>query len=209
MAPRKKTGLKTGRNPDVTRLCRYCAAPHRETDYPEVTDWICQPCRERGILPIIPRVRAGEGQRYDTSTLFAGYRVFKVKLVEKGEGARAEYETEVRSPSGVFYPVAEAAFAFETRTAKMANILLRKFPQARVQARGDDGAAVLIFQADLDLFRQVAQKVGAYKRRQVSDETRAKLAAAREAAQEDRRPTLGLSGLETAEHKARQMGLDL
>lgn len=194
MAPRKKkeTGLKFGRNPQVTRMCRYCAAPHRETEFPPEEGWICQPCRKRVTLPIIPRIRAGEGQRYDTSALFAGYRVFKVNWNDKGEGARAEYETEVRSPAGVIYPIAEAAFAVETKTTQMTNILLRKFPQARVQARGDDGVAVLVFPADLDLFRNVAQKIGAYKRRSVTEASLAHLAAIREQAV-----------------AARQMGLDL
>jgi hypothetical protein len=184
MATRRKTETapKTGRNPNVTRICRYCAAPHRETEFPEGEGWICGPCTESPPIPIIPLLRGPGWARYDTSTLFAGYRV--VRNPPKGE--RTEYENEVLSPAGVFYAVAEAAFAFETRTTRMANVLTKQFPEARVQASGDDGHVVLIFSATLEMFDKIARKVGAYKPRKVSDETKAKLAAAREVIAEKR-----------------------
>jgi hypothetical protein len=181
MARTKKPEPSFSRNPNVTRLCRYCARPYRETEFPE-GGWVCGPCGNSGILPIIPLLPTSEGARYDTSTLFAGYKV--VRNPPKGE--RVAYENEVHSPAGVFYAVAEAAFAFETKTTKMGNILQRQFPEARVQASGDDGCVVLIFPARLDLFQAVAKKVGAYRPRKVTDETRAKLAAAREVIEQRR-----------------------
>lgn len=174
----KEKPLKLRRRDDVTRMCRYCAMPHPETEFPEGDDWICSPCRESGPLPIIPKLRGDGWERYDTRTLFAGYRV--VRNPPKGE--RTRYETEVHSPAGVFYAVAEAAFAFETKTTRMANILLAAFPEGRVQVSGDDGHVVLVFPAFLGLFQAIARKVGAYRPRRVTDETKAKLAAAREVA---------------------------
>lgn len=188
MSRTKKPDPSFSRNPNVTRLCRYCAGPHRETEFPEGGGWVCGPCGNSGILPIIPLLPTSEGARYDTSSLFAGYKV--VRNPPKGE--RVAYENEVHSPVGVFYAVAEAAFAFETKTTKMGNILQKAFPQARVQTSGDDGHVVLIFPADLDLFKKVARKVGAYKPRKVSDETKARLAANREVIADKRQPGLGL-----------------
>lgn len=176
------------RSADVVRMCRLCAVPLFETDYPSDLDpkrdgWTCQGCTGSGVLPLLPLLKTGVGERYDTSMLFAGYRVFKVP--EKG--GRVEFETEVRSPAGVFYAAAEAAFAFECNNARMGNILRREFPEARLQSVGDDGVMVLVFPARLDLFRSVCRRVGAFKPRKVSQETKDRLAAAREAGNAARR----------------------
>lgn len=165
------------RNPDVRRMCRYCATPHPETDYPPGTAWICQPCKSAGVLPIIP-LRVTEGwARYDTAALFAGY-----KIVRNPTGERAQYETEVHSPHGVFYAVAEAAFCFMTQTTQMGRKLLKEFPEARLQGESDNGESRVIFPAGS--FKRVAKRVGAYKPRKVSDSTKALLAANREAIKE-------------------------
>jgi hypothetical protein len=182
MAPKKKAPpITLRRHADISRMCRRCARSIPETDFPADRGWTCQDCIDGAVMPILPLVAAGEGERYDTSMLFAGY-----KVVKNPKGDRAEYENEVHSPVGVFYAVAEAAFGFCTKTTRMANVLQREFPSARVQATGDDGQVRLIFPADLRLFRKVAQKVGAFKPRKVSDETKARLAATREIIAEKR-----------------------
>jgi hypothetical protein len=192
---------KFRRSASIRRLCRLCAVPYPETEYP-AEGWTCQKCRDEGVQEVIPLKKCGDGERYDTAALFAGYRVFK-----QPKGERADYETEVRSPAGEVYACAGAAVALYTRSLQMANKLAREFSDAQIVTTGDDGRCVVRFPARL--FPALAKRIGVFKPRQVSEEMRNQLVAARAKAKPPERPAPSIAGLEQFEEKARQMGLDL
>jgi hypothetical protein len=195
---------KVRRCATVRRMCHLCAVPYPETEYPE-DGWTCRKCRDEGVQEVIPLKKCGEGERYDTTALFAGYRVFKVP-----KGERTDYETEVRSPAGEVYACGGAAVALYTRSLQMANKLAREFPAAQIVTTGDDGRCVVRFPAHL--FPALAKRIGVFKPRQVSEEMRTQLVAARAKAKRPEKaevPAPSFTELEKFEDKARQMGLDL
>jgi hypothetical protein len=162
--------LSSSWNPTRTeshpRLCVRCAVL---TTTFRGKGWVCADCADNDVEPVMPLVRRGDWELYDTSKVFAGLRTWKVR---QGEGP--EYQVEARSPHGCFYACGEACVAMETKTARYAHELQKRFPAIRKVTHGDDGVCVLRMPADL--FPAVAAYAGAYKKRVLSEEQKARLA---------------------------------
>jgi hypothetical protein len=175
------------------RLCRRCARPVPETEFP-AGEWVCAACAGAAAPPAMPLREQGGWLRYDTSKVFAG---FKVRKVFQGEGP--EYENEVGSPNGEFYAAGEAAVAFHADGTRWLNLLVAEFPGCLCVTRGDDGRGVVLI--PVALFPAVARRVRAYRRRVVTDKHREQLARARDksplnkGASHDARADEGLGGI--------------
>lgn len=162
---------------ESTRLCRRCARLVPEEDYPEGTDWICQTCVADKVPAAMPLEEHGNHQRYNTSKVFAGLRVKKVM-----QGfLREQYEVEVPSQDGEFFPVAEACVGLYTKTTNMANRLLKEFPQARLFTQGGDGRCVI--HLPVAVFPRMARRCGAFKSRAGQPRTEAQIEMQKKAAE--------------------------
>jgi hypothetical protein len=144
----------------------------------------------------MPRVDHNGHERYDTTRVFAGYQVKKIKQ----GGGRDQWEVEVPAKSGDFYPVAEAAVGLLTKTAHTVKILTREFPEVRVFTTGEDGRCVLHF--PVTLWPKIARRCGAFKSRAGLPRSDKQLAATQAA-------TAKLAEVRTKAEPSRQMALEL
>lgn len=171
--------IKGTKNDKARRFCRSCCRLEFEANLS--SDWTCADCAKTYKKPAMPLINWQGRTVFDTRQVFAGY---KIKWIQQGD-TRMQREGYIPCRLGVFYACAENTVAFESRSTRAANIVVEEFPQARFFTQSDDG--VCCVHLPIEIFDAVAERVGARKKRVLSEEQRQaateRLAAARMARQ--------------------------